>query len=466
LQAVSDQAAIDDDAALRRQASEATTQLHAWLAGSDSAAERMVVALADPLPATQPPAHRGAAAPMPVDAAAIDAELLEIFLSEAEEVLGNIAADVQGGLDALRDADVLIRVRRGFHTLKGSSRMVGLNRYGEAAWAVEQVMNLWIAEAREPQPELLALLQQAHDLLREWALALQHDPSTLREIARWSPPRSACAIRLGAGPRSRWTRCWPTARRWTPCSMLLRAGRIAAGSAPRPSAGPRTGRVLPFRLSGGLASDDDNYKVIGPVRIGLPLYNVYLQEADDLLRQFATDLSEWKHENHPCPSELALRVAHAAGQRVDGGPGAGARDRRGAGAASAVAGPPSGGDASGRFPLAGAGRRTAARDAAPVRRRHLARCRCRGRPRPERFRRARAGAPARRCRRPMCPGQEGSVACSVSRSLLKIPMMPICGRRSGDEPAAGQADADHIAAAGLGANADVSRSGRRRDAGA
>jgi chemosensory pili system protein ChpA (sensor histidine kinase/response regulator) len=55
--------------------------------------------------------------------------------------------------------------------------------------------------------------------------------------------------------------------------------------------------VLPFRLSGGLASDDDNYKVIGPVRIGLPLYNVYLQEADDLLRQFATDLSEWKHEN-------------------------------------------------------------------------------------------------------------------------------------------------------------------------
>jgi chemosensory pili system protein ChpA (sensor histidine kinase/response regulator) len=52
LQAVADQAAIDDDATLRRQASEATTQLHAWLAGSDSAAERMVVALADPLPAS------------------------------------------------------------------------------------------------------------------------------------------------------------------------------------------------------------------------------------------------------------------------------------------------------------------------------------------------------------------------------------------------------------------------------
>ena len=82
-----------------------------------------------------------------------------------------------------RDTDVLSRVRRGFHTLKGSSRMVGLSRYGEAAWAVEQVMNLWIAEAREPQPELLVLLHQAHDLLREWAQALQQDPSTVRDIA-------------------------------------------------------------------------------------------------------------------------------------------------------------------------------------------------------------------------------------------------------------------------------------------
>jgi chemosensory pili system protein ChpA (sensor histidine kinase/response regulator) len=104
-----------------------------------------------------------------------------------------------------------------FHTLKGSSRMVGLNRYGEAAWAVEQVMNLWIAEAREPQPELLALLHQAHDLLREWALALQQDPSTLREIATRcrrrararsdsAPPTLAAAVDATA-PLDRSMRC-------------------------------------------------------------------------------------------------------------------------------------------------------------------------------------------------------------------------------------------------------------------
>ncbi|PLQ02520.1 hybrid sensor histidine kinase/response regulator [Cupriavidus pauculus] len=322
LQAVSDQAAIDDDAALRRQASEATTQLHAWLAGSESAAERMVVALADPLPAAVAPVTAApVVASMPVDAAAIDAELLEIFLAEAEEVLGNIATDLAGGMDALRDADVLSRLRRAFHTLKGSSRMVGLNRYGEAAWAVEQVMNLWIAEARESVPELPALLQQAHDQLREWALALLEDPSTLRDIAPLVD--AAQALREPGGMATGDAEADPID---SLDALLAQASAPLASVGTRLSAAEPVGlptatadtadqagtddNVLPFRLSGGLADDDEGYKVIGPVRIGLALYNVYLQEADDLLRQFATDLSEWRHENHPCPSELALRVAH------------------------------------------------------------------------------------------------------------------------------------------------------------
>ncbi|WP_066739316.1 Hpt domain-containing protein [Cupriavidus sp. D384] len=336
LQAVADQAAIDDDAALRRQAAEATTQLHAWLAGSESAAERMVVALADPLPAAVAPVTAApAAAPMPADAAAIDAELLEIFLAEAEEVLGNIATDLAGGLQALGDTDVLSRMRRAFHTLKGSSRMVGLNRYGEAAWAVEQVMNLWIAEAREPVPELPALLQQAHDLLREWALALLEDPSTLREIAPLVDAAQALrepgGMATGAGQAESIDSLdallaqasAPLASvhtRLSSAEPVDLSGGIditepagtadSAGQADLADPEPVEDNVLPFRLSGGLADDDEGYKVIGPVRIGLALYNVYLQEADDLLRQFATDLSEWRHENHPCPSELALRVAH------------------------------------------------------------------------------------------------------------------------------------------------------------
>ncbi|WP_454056119.1 Hpt domain-containing protein [Cupriavidus sp. Marseille-Q8015] len=329
VQAVVDQAAIDDDATLRRQATEATTQLHAWLAGSAAAAERLVVALAEAMPASTAaagPVGAGtpaAAAPMPTDAAAIDAELLEIFLAEAEEVLGNLARDLSGGVEPFRDADVLSRVRRAFHTLKGSSRMVGLNRYGEAAWAVEQVMNLWIAEAREPEPALLTLLGHAHALLGDWVVALQRDPAALRDIAALVEEAQALREPAGANASTNAGAAGAGSAAGEPPSLdaLLAAelGTLAAPPvpapgepAPAPASVPAADehKVLPFRLPDALSNEDDHYKVIGPIRIGLALYNVYLQEADDLLRQFATDLSEWRLSGYPSPSDLSLRVAH------------------------------------------------------------------------------------------------------------------------------------------------------------
>ncbi|WP_039011370.1 hybrid sensor histidine kinase/response regulator [Cupriavidus sp. IDO] len=323
LQAVTEQAAIDDDAALRRQVAEATTQFNTWLAGGDSAGERMVAALAGPLAgAVAEPGATAQAAPAPGDNVAVDAELLQIFLDEADEVLGGIASDLNSGLDTLRDADTLSRVRRAFHTLKGSSRMVGLHRFGEAAWAVEQVMNLWIAEAREPVPALLALLRRAHAELSAWAAQLHRDVATPHDIAPLIAAAEAVRdpvdeVEAFASPDH------GAADVPQPADLSIETPAETDDTLPEiaadlPGDEPRTdvagteddGNVLPFRLSGGLSSDDDNYKVIGPIRIGLPLYNVYLQEADDLLRQFGTDISEWRHEGHPCPSELALRVAH------------------------------------------------------------------------------------------------------------------------------------------------------------
>lgn len=320
LQALADQAAIDDNAALRRQATEATTQLNAWLAGSDTSGERLVAALAEPMPlAAQAPElvpAAGTAAAAHDDSAALDAELFGIFLQEADEVLGGIAGDFGSGPESLGDADTLSRIRRAFHTLKGSSRMVGLHRYGEAAWAVEQVMNLWIAEAREPVPALLNLLRRAHAELSAWVALLHRDAGAAHDIAPLvaaaeavrDPQPEAPAASAAAEPDDAVIDDTPP-----PDIQAADApgdGQEADTDLPGEATAPDDGNVIPFRLSGALSGDDDNFKVIGPIRIGLPLYNVYLQEADDLLRQFATDISEWRHENHPCPSELALRVAH------------------------------------------------------------------------------------------------------------------------------------------------------------
>ncbi|TMI02307.1 MAG: response regulator [Betaproteobacteria bacterium] len=94
--------------------------------------------------------------------------LLDIFLEEAGEVLGNIDASLPRSRERPGDRDVLTTIRRGFHTLKGSGRMVGLTDLGEVAWEIEQVMNRWLERQQPASPELLELIALASAAFREW----------------------------------------------------------------------------------------------------------------------------------------------------------------------------------------------------------------------------------------------------------------------------------------------------------
>jgi len=99
-----------------------------------------------------------------IDASAevIDAELLGVYLEESDEVLATIREHLDTVREQHANKEALTTIRRGFHTLKGSGRMVGLTRLGEAAWAVEQTMNLWVQEERAATAELLQLIALAH----------------------------------------------------------------------------------------------------------------------------------------------------------------------------------------------------------------------------------------------------------------------------------------------------------------
>lgn len=144
-------------------------------APADDALAMLVTATAEPQ-AAQEPAH----APVPVSAPPaqaaaedVDAELLEIFLFEADEVLGCINATVPLSRHEPRNQEHLTTLRRSFHTLKGSGRMVGLNAFGEGAWSIEQVMNLKLAESQGGDADLYALLEKASELLAAWVVDLQ-----------------------------------------------------------------------------------------------------------------------------------------------------------------------------------------------------------------------------------------------------------------------------------------------------
>ncbi|CAM8638743.1 HATPase_CheA-like domain containing protein [Comamonadaceae bacterium] len=96
------------------------------------------------------------------------AELLDIFLEEAREVVvrgGEAIAALRLDPSNLADQTTL---RRAFHTLKGSSRMVGLNDFGEAAWSFEQLLNTSLAEQRPASDALMATSTEAMSAFERW----------------------------------------------------------------------------------------------------------------------------------------------------------------------------------------------------------------------------------------------------------------------------------------------------------
>ncbi|ARU30619.1 hypothetical protein CAP31_02270 [Sulfuriferula sp. AH1] len=111
--------------------------------------------------------------PAEIAAHEIDAELLEIFLEEATEVLSTIQHELQTLAQQPHDGESLRTVRRSFHTLKGSGRMVELHELGETAWSVEQLLNQWLHEEKNATPELTSFLNRAHQLFSSWVDALK-----------------------------------------------------------------------------------------------------------------------------------------------------------------------------------------------------------------------------------------------------------------------------------------------------
>ena len=108
-----------------------------------------------------------------------DNEMLEVFLEEAQEVLGILRTNLDLSQLHPESIEPLVTIRRGFHTLKGSGRMVGLNDLGEVAWAVERAMNKWLQENKPATPGLLQFIADAEALFHAWVDSLRTHSGTM-----------------------------------------------------------------------------------------------------------------------------------------------------------------------------------------------------------------------------------------------------------------------------------------------
>lgn len=103
-----------------------------------------------------------------------DDDLQDVFLEEATEVLETLRLNLEISQLHPTSREPLTVMRRGFHTLKGSSRMVGLTDIGEVAWHVERAMNKWLESGRLATPALLKLISEARKIFQPWINQLIH----------------------------------------------------------------------------------------------------------------------------------------------------------------------------------------------------------------------------------------------------------------------------------------------------
>ena len=109
-------------------------------------------------------AQEQAARPAPV-MEEIDDEIIEIFMEEANEELEKINRLLPLWQENPADEAALKDLRRSFHTLKGSGRLVGATDVGEFAWAFEDILNRVISKSIETSPVLFVALEEARQEL-------------------------------------------------------------------------------------------------------------------------------------------------------------------------------------------------------------------------------------------------------------------------------------------------------------
>ena len=178
-------AALDEKPALanaaHRAAEAARQQDEAELSGALEALQAVASAQAPQVP------------PEPVavsdDDAFEDDDLLDIFLEEAREVVQTGGDAIEALSSAPGDIEQQTTLRRAFHTLKGSSRMVGLSEFGEAAWSMEQLLNAWLSEQKPVSDDLRTLTGEAMQGFGAWV----EDIAIKRDAGWSSAPFSAAA---------------------------------------------------------------------------------------------------------------------------------------------------------------------------------------------------------------------------------------------------------------------------------
>ncbi|MEO7014101.1 MAG: Hpt domain-containing protein [Dokdonella sp.] len=103
----------------------------------------------------------------------IDDEIRDVFIEEVQEEIDNLRAQLPLWRAKPDDLEQVKPLRRSFHTLKGSGRLVGALALGEFSWKVENMLNRVLDRSIGPSAQAMSLVDHAINALPGQLAALR-----------------------------------------------------------------------------------------------------------------------------------------------------------------------------------------------------------------------------------------------------------------------------------------------------
>ncbi len=217
----------------------------------------------------------------------VDPQFLELFIEEAKEEIASIQKSFPQWDQNPMDLESLALMRRSFHTLKGSGRMVGARSIAEFGWSIENLLNRIIDKTLTRTPGMMGLLRNAVAALPQLVEQL--------ETGRHSPvPAEALMARAFAYADGR------EADQGTATLVPEDTGSTPVPIMPTPGA-PRTAASEPAAAAQRAAAPPP---VMDPV-----LHDIYSKETSSHLTEIRDYLR--KRAGQPAPHDLPEPVYRA-----------------------------------------------------------------------------------------------------------------------------------------------------------
>ncbi|MBS1246308.1 MAG: chemotaxis protein CheA, partial [Proteobacteria bacterium] len=112
-----------------------------------------------------------------------DDDIIQIFIEDAREMIALINKTLPDWHADASSRDALLDLRRAFHTLKGSGRMVGASDIAEFGWSIENMLNKVREGKIAPSEPMFDLLYRVRDVLPEMVVQLEGGPAPDADVA-------------------------------------------------------------------------------------------------------------------------------------------------------------------------------------------------------------------------------------------------------------------------------------------